>query len=439
MKSEIETKKTRLELMNRRLEAIEAEGDSIRKEIQALRASLAQDTPKGLWRQATLTTASILVLTPLLTGSVFHNAQSNATISEQAGGQAITSAESGQIVRAGHPTANNRKPSQTGKKNTLFARAKAASQRQWGPSLLMPETKAKKRYYGFDPLVQQQQKNLLILGFNVGKADGFKGPGTQRAIAEFRALYLPDSGKQLKDADLAIIMENYANLARRDAALFGIDHGIVAAIRLSSVRTGVDFAYLMKLAATESNFEPESEALSSSATGMYQFTRDTWLNTLKTHGAKYGLVADYAGKIEHHVTRSGYERPMVQDKTTYQYLLDLRKSPRLAAIMAAETVRDNQQKLANSFDRKPTETDLYLAHFLGVDDAITFLKSLEQSPDRHADELFPAAARSNYDVFHPKTCAPRTINEVYAHFGERLSRKRYNEQAVSSTLWLATN
>ncbi|HEB81967.1 MAG TPA: peptidoglycan-binding protein, partial [Gammaproteobacteria bacterium] len=253
MKNENETKKSKLKQLHRRLEAIETERDSIRKEMQCLNASLTPDSSKGLWRQTTLTTAGILMLTPLLTGSVFHNTQSNTQLNDPADAQLITaSLEVGQIVRTEQPVTNNRKPPRSGKNNTLFAGAKTASQRQWGPSLLMPDTNPKKRYYGFDPLVQQLQKNLLILGFDVGKADGFKGPGTQRAIAEFRALYLPDTGTQLQDAELAAILDNYANLARRDAALFGIDHGIVAAIRLSSVRTGVSFSYLMKLAATES-------------------------------------------------------------------------------------------------------------------------------------------------------------------------------------------
>jgi phosphopantetheine adenylyltransferase len=126
-------------------------------------------------------------------------------------------------------------------------------------------------------------------------------------------LYLPDSSKHLRDADIAVSIVNYTNLARSDAARFGFDHGIVAAIHLSSVRTGVDFSYLMNLAATESNFEPESEAATLSASDMYQYTHDTWLNILKKHGAKYGLVGDYAAKIEHYKTLSGYQRPFVRD------------------------------------------------------------------------------------------------------------------------------
>jgi hypothetical protein len=416
-----ELQKNNLELLNLQIAKIEAERDSIQNEMQAIRLLLAQRTSKRLWHPATISTVSVLAVISLSFIFVFHNALSNVSINDQPGESAISVLEPGRIMRGEHQSA------QSGKQTTRFASKKAATQLQWGPLLVMPDPANSKRYYGFDPVVKAQQENLLTLGFDVGKADGFKGARTRQAIAEFRALYLPDSARQLQDADLAAIMDNYANLARSDAARFGIDQGVVAAIRLSSVRTGVDFSYLMKLAATESNFEPASEAATSSATGLYQFTRDTWLNALKMYGAKYGLVADYAANIEYSKTRSGYQRPFVRDQALYKHLLALRKNPRISAMMAAETVHDNQQKLAQLFNRAPTETDLYLTHFLGADEAITFLRSLQHSPDMHAMELFPEAASSNRNIFHPQTSEPRTVDEVYALFGEKFTTSRYDD------------
>ncbi len=97
--------------------------------------------------------------------------------------------------------------------------------------------------------------------------------------------------------------------------------------------------------------------------------------------------------------------------------------------MAAETVRENQQKLAHSLNREATQADLYLTHFLGSDEAITFLRSLEQSPETNAVELFPEAASSNHDIFHPQVCEPRTVDEVYALFGEKFTNSRYDDFA----------
>jgi hypothetical protein len=92
---------------------------------------------------------------------------------------------------------------------------------------------------------------------------------------------------------------------------------------------------------------------------------------------------------------------------------------------------DSEQVLTHSFDRKLTQTDLYLTHFLGTDEAITFLRSLEQSPEAHAVELFPEAASSNRDIFHPRSSAPRTVDEVYALFGEKFNTSRYDDIAAN--------
>jgi hypothetical protein len=427
MQDNIEKQWMRLEQLKLRLAEVEAERERLNKEVDVLRTSWRKAATKSLWSRVNRTAVSTLAVAALLFPSVFHHAQSNIKSSDQPEASVMSIPETVQIVRGEQPSQDDRKqPSKAGKKKTRFALDNSATHQQWGPLLVMSEPEAGKRYYGFDPLVKAQQESLLTLGFDVGEADGFKGPRTRQSIAEFRSLYLPDSGKELRDADLAVIMETYADLARRDAARYGIDQGIVAAIRLSSVRTGVDFPYLMTLAATESDFEPASAAATSSATGLYQFTRDTWLNTLKRHGAKYGLVSDYAAQIEYYETRSGYRRPFVVDESLYQHLLELRKNPRLSAMMAAETVRDNEQKLAHTFNREPTETDLYLTHFLGADGAITFLQSLEKRPGTHAVELFPRAASSNRGIFHPRDCAPRTVDEVYAYFGEKLSARRYD-------------
>jgi peptidoglycan hydrolase-like protein with peptidoglycan-binding domain len=433
-----------LELLNLRLATAEAECEKIQQELCAnelLQNQGPQDqsahsnsslshisqiqSSKTSGRGFHLATASVFAVITLSVFSVYHDALSKVTDNSQYEVSAMRDLVNGAIERSNYqPSDGKLSSSRTATAKTF--RTRKATRQQWGPSLLLPETIDKKHASAFDPVVKEQQKNLLTLGFDIGEVDGFKGVRTRQAITEFRALYLPDSGKQFKDADLASLMANYANLARSDAARFGVDHGIVAAIRLSSIRTGVDFSYLMKLAAAESNFKPNSKSATSSATGIYQFTRDTWLNTLKTHGDKYGLVGDYAANIDHYQTVFGYQRPIVRDEVIYQHLLELRKNPRISAIMAAEMVRDSEQLLAYSFDRKPTQTDLYLTHFLGNEDAITFLLSLEQNPDVHAVELFPEAANSNRRIFHQRSSAPRTVDEVYALFDAKFSTSRFD-------------
>ncbi|MFV9616868.1 MAG: peptidoglycan-binding domain-containing protein, partial [Gammaproteobacteria bacterium] len=286
-RQKLERHETDLKLLNLRFATAEAECEKIQQELRALESSRTKVASKAPWHGFTVATASVMAVIALSFVSVYHDALSNVKENGQYDVSAMRALVNGQIVRGEYQSTNGKKSL------SRTARAKKATKHQWGPSLVMPEPADKKHHSVFDPIVKEQQENLLTLGFAVGKADGFKGARTRQAIAEFRALYLPDSGKQLKDADLTVLMASYVNLARSDAARFGIDHGIVAAIRLSSIRTGVDFSYLMKLAAAESNFKPKSKSATSSATGIYQFTHDTWLNTLNTHGAKYGLVGDY--------------------------------------------------------------------------------------------------------------------------------------------------
>jgi soluble lytic murein transglycosylase-like protein len=408
------TQLAELEKLYVRLAEVEAARERYAQSSATLVSELAaQEASRN--RRHTLFLATSTLVVALLTAAVFHVAQSSII---PARSTAPVNQNAGTFLRSSTASADA-SPGQ-------YRRAGTATTRQWGPMLVMPKQGKRKASYSFDPAVKQQQADLLVLGFTVGKADGYKGERTRRAIAEFRSLYLPDSGEGIKNSDLAATMSNYARMARQDAARYGIDTGTAAAIRLSSVRTGVDFSYLMKLAATESNFDPAGQAATSSASGLYQFTRDTWLNVIKKHGEDYGLVADFANKIDYQVSRSGYRRPIVHDDATYQHLLALRKNPRLSAIMAAESTRDHRQYLAQKLGREPTDTDLYFSHFLGPENAATFLLSREQQPDTFASDLFPEAAKSNQDIFHRDSQQARTVNEVYALFEEKYRTRRFD-------------
>ncbi len=78
--------------------------------------------------------------------------------------------------------------------------------------------------------------------------------------------------------------------------------GVVeAAIQRASDATGVDFRFLLGAAKRESGYNPNARAHSSSAAGLFQFVDQTWLATLKRHGAKYGY-ANYADLISQAAT-----------------------------------------------------------------------------------------------------------------------------------------
>jgi hypothetical protein len=258
---------------------------------------------------------------------------------------------------------------------------------KFGPPLLLDATQAARTAGRPDsyPHVKEMQGNLLALGFDLGEdhAKGITGTRTVQAMNEFRLLYLPAAGKQKtpeKNQLIATVMK-YANQARQDKKKFGIDSGILAAIRLGSMRTGVEFSFLMELASIESSFDPTKKASKTLAAGLYQFKDDTWLETVKTYGEKYG-IGSYASQVENYIDDMGNTQPTIRDPVVHRHVLALRHNPRISALLAAEYVKYNMKRLSYSLDRKLGHTDLYLSHFFGAAGAISFLRALDENPDK---------------------------------------------------------
>lgn len=186
------------------------------------------------------------------------------------------------------------------------------------------------------------------------------------------------------------------------------------AIRLASAETGVDFSYLFNQARIESGFNPNARARTSSATGLFQFIEQTWLGTVKRHGAEHGLgwAAD--------AIREGHNGHFyVADSATRRAILDLRRDPEAASAMAAEYASDNKAYLERRLGRPAEPVDLYLAHFLGAAGATRFLRAHDGNPDATAAAVVPAAARANRAVFYDHG-RPRSFAEIRAHFAERI-------------------
>jgi hypothetical protein len=177
--------------------------------------------------------------------------------------------------------------------------------------------------------------------------------------------------------------------------------GVVNAIKQASVKTGVNFAYLVQQAGAESSFQADAKAKTSSASGLYQFIERTWLSMVDKHGAKHGLETD--GK-------------------TRGELLELRNDPRAASLMAAEFASENEQFLDSHWGGEVGSTELYFAHFLGAGGASAFLNARDSDPTQAAATLFPAAAKANRNVFYDRsTGRAKTLDEIYAHFDNKFS------------------
>lgn len=174
-----------------------------------------------------------------------------------------------------------------------------------------------------------------------------------------------------------------------------------SAIARAAERTGVDFRYLLAQAKLESALDPGARARTSSAAGLYQFTRGTWLDTLDKHGASHGL--SWAGDA----ISGGRVNPQMASQ-----IMALRYDADASSLMAAELARDNGAQLATALGREPDPAELYLGHFLGIGGATTFLSALNRTPDASAAALMPKAAAANRPIFYEPGGAPRTVAGV---------------------------
>lgn len=186
--------------------------------------------------------------------------------------------------------------------------------------------------------------------------------------------------------------------------------GVVeAAIQRASNATGVDFTFLLGTAKRESGYNPAAHAPTSSAAGLFQFVEQTWLSTLKKHGAKYGY-ARYADLIQ----QSPDGRYFVQGADARKAVMDLRLDPHAASLMAGELASDHASYLRGRVGRDPTAGELYAAHFLGPQGSARLIEALRATPQASAAGLFPEAAAANRNIFYPGG-RTATVAEVYAN------------------------
>jgi hypothetical protein len=191
--------------------------------------------------------------------------------------------------------------------------------------------------------------------------------------------------------------------------------------------TAVDPAYLMAVADKESSLRPSSRARTSSAQGLFQFVEDTWLYAVRRYAPKYGLTG-----VTDAVSVAG-GRPIVADEDKRTWLMNLRCDPYMSALMAAEMIKEYRNMLAEKTERTPSNTELYMAHFLGPNGAARFLDLLAAKPKQSARNVFPSAARANQAIFYEVTKRRRlkalSLDAVWARL-ERMMATRVARYAV---------
>ncbi len=151
--------------------------------------------------------------------------------------------------------------------------------------------------------------------------------------------------------------------------------------------------YLRKVAQVESGGKAGSKAGTSSAAGLFQFTEGTWNQTVKEMGKNYSSSDRF--------------------------------DPKKAAEVAQYFTQKQSGQLEKTLGRKPSDGELYMAHFLGAGGAIKFLSAMQKNPNGPSSEgATDAQMNANKSIFYEDggKGKMRTLSEVYGLMSKKLDK-----------------
>jgi hypothetical protein len=214
-----------------------------------------------------------------------------------------------------------------------------------------------------------------------------------------------------------------ASTSSPTGALDTVRTKVAGAIKQAADSVGASFEYLLSTAKMESDFNPAAGASTSSAHGLYQFIDQTWLGTVKDAGGQLGY-----GQYSDAITKTSSGDYAVSDPSMRQAIMKLRDDPKAASSMAAALTQSNSFQLTGKIGRRPSDAELYMAHFMGPAGAAKLITSAQETPRATAAQIFPGAAAANRPIFYDREGKARSVSEVYS-----VLTTRYSGAANSST------
>ena len=203
---------------------------------------------------------------------------------------------------------------------------------------------------------------------------------------------------------------------------------IAGSIKQAASTSGASFEYLLATAKMESNFNPKAAATTSSARGLFQFIDQTWLGTVKEAGAQLGY-----GKYADAISKNSDGSYSVSDPNARAAISKLRDDPDAASSMAAVLTQSNSFKLTGKIGRRPSDAELYMAHFMGVGGAGKLIQNAEDNPNASATRMFPNAAAANRSIFYDRSGQARSVSQVYSELNARYAGAA-NSQATRTAM-----
>lgn len=208
--------------------------------------------------------------------------------------------------------------------------------------------------------------------------------------------------------DMPAVVERIKAMALRPRERAGLTPEIEKALRDAAARFHLDPNDVLRVVKQESQFDPRARATTSTARGLFQFTEQTWLQTLKKHGGDHGYGKE-AGEIVQDPRDS--KRLTIRDAAERRRVLDLREDVRASSLMGGAFTADNVQAMQH-IGRPANATDLYAAHFLGAGAARKLAEAVRDHPNERAAQAFPAAAGANRSIFYDHG-RERSMAELY--------------------------
>src|SRR5260370_1298727 len=135
-----------------------------------------------------------------------------------------------------------------------------------------------------------------------------------------------------------------------------------------------------------------------------------WIPALRSSAKEAAAQLGY-GKYADAISKSASGTYSVSDPAARKAIMKLRDDPTAASAMAAVLTQSNSFQLTGKIGRRPTDSELYMAHFMGVGGAAKLISSAEDNPGASAARLFPHAAPPNPALLFDHSGHPPSASE----------------------------